>query len=250
MSKPLYLRGFWTDDKLQFDADGHPKKAYKTGSFTVSGFDPEKVSLSGDKLKIDGERFGLEFTPEGDAQKYPIPESAKRDASKEQVHIEIEGVSGGDFGKALDAIFARDLAELTPSLPSYWQGFAKQHFGAPTGDESVKPEAAKTEQKTTGSSQDRAMHVGGSVTPPKVLHSVEPSFTPTARLLKMSGNVQVYLWCETDGTPSHLRLMKPVGLGLDEAAIEAVSKYNFLPAMQNGKPVKVDLYIDVNFQIF
>src|ERR1700677_1446165 len=53
MSKSLYLRGFWTDDKLAFDATGQPKKTYKTGSFTVSGFDPESVTLSGDKLKID-----------------------------------------------------------------------------------------------------------------------------------------------------------------------------------------------------
>jgi hypothetical protein len=41
-----------------------------------------------------------------------------------------------------------------------------------------------------------------------------------------------------------------VGMGLDEKAVEAVRQYKFKPALQNGKPVPVDLYIDVNFQIF
>jgi len=257
MSKPLYLRGFWTDDKLQFDADGHPKKTYQTGSFAVSGFDAEKVSLAGNKLKIDGERFGLEFTPEGEAQRYPIPESSKRDAPKEQVHIEIEGVKGGEFGRALDAIFANDLAELTPSLPPYWQRFAASHFRPPPAVVIVqhdlvkmKPNVAVQPMGAPRDSESRPMHVGAGVTPPKVVYSVNPDFTTAARHLKMGGMTEVYLWVGADGTPSHLAIVRAVGLGLDEEAIAAVSKYKFAPAMLNGKPVKVDINMDVTFQIF
>jgi protein TonB len=47
-----------------------------------------------------------------------------------------------------------------------------------------------------------------------------------------------------------VRVVRGVGMGLDEKAVEAVRQYKFKPAMQNGKPVPVDLYIDVNFQIF
>ncbi len=39
-------------------------------------------------------------------------------------------------------------------------------------------------------------------------------------------------------------------MGLDEKAVEAVQQYKFRPAMQNGKPVQVDLNVEVNFQIF
>ena len=52
-----------------------------------------------------------------------------------------------------------------------------------------------------------------------------------------------------DGTPSHLSLVKPEGLGLDEQALYAVSKYRFKPATKDGKPVTTDLYVDVNFQL-
>ena len=94
------------------------------------------------------------------------------------------------------------------------------------------------------------MHIGGGVSKPVVLYSVEPEFSEEARKAKFSGNVEVYLWVDEDGKPSHIRVVRGVGMGLDDKAVEAVRKYKFKPAMKDGKPVKVDLYIDVNFQIF
>jgi len=93
-------------------------------------------------------------------------------------------------------------------------------------------------------------HIGGGISAPSVLHQVEPEFSEEARKAKFSGNVEVYLWVDEQGNPSHVRVARGVGMGLDEKAVEAVRQYKFKPAMQNGKPVKVDLYIDVNFQIF
>jgi protein TonB len=94
------------------------------------------------------------------------------------------------------------------------------------------------------------MHVGGSVHPPSVIFQVDPEFSEEARKAKFSGNVQVYLVVDANGNPSHVRVVRGVGMGLDEKAVEAVRQYKFKPAMNNGKPVAVDLYIDVNFQIF
>jgi len=94
------------------------------------------------------------------------------------------------------------------------------------------------------------VHIGGSVKAPVLTYSPDPEFSEEARKAKFSGNVQVYLWVDEQGNPSHVRVIRGVGMGLDEKAVEAVRQYKFKPAMQNGKPVKVDLYIDVNFQIF
>lgn len=101
-----------------------------------------------------------------------------------------------------------------------------------------------------GNTGGGVMHIGGSVRAPSVIFSVEPEFSEEARKAKFSGNVQVYLWVDEQGNPSHVKVVRGVGMGLDEKAVEAVRQYKFKPAMQNGKPVKVDLYIDVNFQIF
>ena len=94
------------------------------------------------------------------------------------------------------------------------------------------------------------MHIGGLVQAPSLLYSIEPEFSEEARKAKFSGNVQVYLWVDEHGMPSHVRVVRGVGMGLDEKAVEAVRQYKFKPATRDGKPVKVDLYVDVNFNIF
>jgi protein TonB len=94
------------------------------------------------------------------------------------------------------------------------------------------------------------MHVGGGVRPPTVLFQADPEFSEEARKAKFSGNVEVYLIVDEKGNPTRIRIARGVGMGLDEKAIEAVRQYKFKPATKDGKPVAVDLYIDVNFQIF
>ncbi len=94
------------------------------------------------------------------------------------------------------------------------------------------------------------MRVGGGVSAPSVLTSVDPEFSEEARKAKFQGNVLIGLWVGTDGKPSHVRVIRGVGMGLDEKAVEAVQQYRFRPAMKDGKPVLVELNIEVNFQIF
>jgi periplasmic protein TonB len=93
-------------------------------------------------------------------------------------------------------------------------------------------------------------HVGGGVSAPVPIYTVEPEFSEEARKAKFAGVVVVYLQVGADGLPSHVRPYKGVGMGLDDKAVEAVRQYRFKPAMENGKPVPVEMYVEVNFQIF
>jgi protein TonB len=92
--------------------------------------------------------------------------------------------------------------------------------------------------------------IGGGVSAPVLIFQVEPEFSEEARKAKVAGNVLVNLWVDTNGNPSHVRVIRGVGMGLDEKAVEAVRQYKFKPAMENGKPVLVELNVEVNFQIF
>jgi periplasmic protein TonB len=92
-------------------------------------------------------------------------------------------------------------------------------------------------------------HPGGGISAPQVLFQPEPEFSEEARRAKVSGNVEVYLWVDEHGNPSHVRVVRGIGMGLDEKAVEAVRQYRFKPAMENGKPVTVEMYVDVVFQI-
>jgi TonB family protein len=248
IGKPLYLRGLWAYDDLKFDVDGKPLGGYAAEPFTEAGIDVTAVKLQSDGLRIEGQRMALEFQRNGTMMRAPF----KAKHYKGHITVEVKAAPGTDFGKALDAVFAPDLWSLIPSLPIYWQSYAQKNFLA---EEAGSPEteadiARSSARETIESTADRPLHIGGSLLPPKVLKSVEPRFTDAARALKFSGNVQVYLWVAEDGSVSHVRISKPAGLGLDEAAVAAVQQYTFTPATLNGKAVKVDLYIDVNFQIF
>ncbi|NYF80673.1 energy transducer TonB [Granulicella arctica] len=92
--------------------------------------------------------------------------------------------------------------------------------------------------------------IGGGVSAPVLVYSVEPEFSEEARKAKVAGNVLVNLWVDTSGRPTHVRVIRGVGMGLDEKAREAVLQYKFKPALENGKPVLVELNVEVNFQIF
>jgi TonB family protein len=93
-------------------------------------------------------------------------------------------------------------------------------------------------------------HVGGGVSAPVVTYSVDPEYSDEARRAKYSGIVIVSLIVDAQGLPVHVHLARPLGMGLDERAIEAVRQYKFAPAMYQGKPVPVQVQIEVNFQIY
>lgn len=91
--------------------------------------------------------------------------------------------------------------------------------------------------------------VGGGVSKPVLLFEPDAEFSEEARKAKFSGNVEVHCVVDETGHTSRINVTRGVGLGLDEKAVEAVRQYRFKPAMKDGKPVKVDVYISVDFQI-
>jgi protein TonB len=92
--------------------------------------------------------------------------------------------------------------------------------------------------------------IGGGVSAPILIYQVDADFSEEARKAKFSGNVVVNLWVDQNGMPSHVHVIRGVGMGLDEKAVEAVRQYKFKPAMENGKPVTVEMNVEVNFQIY
>ena len=92
--------------------------------------------------------------------------------------------------------------------------------------------------------------IGGGVSAPVVLFAPEPEFSEEARKAKVAGNVLVYLQVDAAGRPTHVRVLRGIGLGLDQKALEAVRLYRFKPAIEGGHPVAVEMNVEVSFQIF
>ncbi len=94
-----------------------------------------------------------------------------------------------------------------------------------------------------------ALKAGGDVTKPELLHKVEPEYSEEARKAKHSGTVVLYIEVDTTGHATNIRVIRSLGLGLDEKAVEAVKKWIFAPGKKAGKPVTVQATVEVNFRL-
>jgi TonB family protein len=77
---------------------------------------------------------------------------------------------------------------------------------------------------------------------------VNPEYTKEAQDSKFQGTVVLWLIVGEDGLPHDIRVQREVGHGLDQKAIEAVSKWRFRPGTKDGKPVPVEVNVEVNFR--
>jgi periplasmic protein TonB len=91
--------------------------------------------------------------------------------------------------------------------------------------------------------------VGGGVSAPSVLYKVDPEYSEEARKAKYSGTVLISLIVDANGKAQNIRVVRSLGLGLDEKAMEAVAKWKFKPGMKGGLPVAVQATIEVNFRL-
>ena len=53
-----------------------------------------------------------------------------------------------------------------------------------------------------------------------------------------------------DGRPRDIRVVRTLGVGLDQKAIEAVKEWRFEPAMLDGRAVPVEVNIEVTFHLY
>ena len=93
-------------------------------------------------------------------------------------------------------------------------------------------------------------HVGGGVAAPQLVYSVDPEFSDEARRAKYQGICVVSLIVDAQGNPQRVQVIRHLGMGLDEKAVEAVRQYKFKPATLQGKAVPVEVNIEVNFRIY
>ena len=93
-------------------------------------------------------------------------------------------------------------------------------------------------------------HVGGGVSAPTVIYAPEAEFSDEARRAKHEGECVVSLIVDAQGNPQRVQVVRHLGMGLDEKALEAVRQYKFKPAMLQGKPVPVEMDVVVDFRIY
>jgi TonB family protein len=92
--------------------------------------------------------------------------------------------------------------------------------------------------------------VGGGISAPQAVSTPDPEYTEEARRAKTQGTCILWLIVDAEGHPRDIRIVRGLGFGLDTKAIEAVKQWRFEPALKDGKPVNVQISVEVGFRLY
>jgi TonB family protein len=199
-------------------------------SFDTAAQEPaDKQQL---KQKLDAEqrekqkRTVLELMQQADALK----EKIQRAPQSERAAIE---------SRLLEV--QRNLEEHKRMLEQY--AVAKERLALSDPAVDVARQHAVTEMLET------AQRLEGKNLKARLIYHVEPDYPADAREKKIEGSVVIGFTVNHEGIPQNMQVKKPLYPSLDQAAVQAVSKWRFEPAMKNGELVSMWLEAQVNFNL-
>ena len=155
---------------------------------------------------------------------------------KEQVRLEVRAARVKDD---------RVLGEVRTKIPFPVE--LQRLAELPPPKLSADSEANSDAASTPPESVPRAGKAG--VGYPECVRCEDPTFTPEARAAKYEARVMLRLLVTQEGNAVNVRVEKGAQYGLTEAALKAVRKWKFKPALHNGKPVPVEIQIEVTFRL-
>jgi TonB family protein len=171
----------------------------------------------------------------------------------------------------LGRIFALKTEEFLDSLPDFWRAYLVDHHFSYDAFQKKEaqyrwseevPKANKPIQDVPSESTKDPKHEdshelatypigpGSGVKAPKPKYTPEPDFSEIAKYEENQGTVVVNVIVGTDGNVHNVRLLRPLGMGLDENAQSTVQTWRFQPAIRNGQPVAVEMNIEIAFDLF
>lgn len=83
----------------------------------------------------------------------------------------------------------------------------------------------------------------------RLVHKAEPQYTKEAQAAKIEGDVSLTLTIGADGVPSDIKVVRGLGMGLDEKAVECLQQWRFKPATSHGEPVSAKATVVINFRL-
>jgi TonB family protein len=92
--------------------------------------------------------------------------------------------------------------------------------------------------------------VGGGIAAPQPMSTPDPEYTEAARNAKTQGTCVLWLIVDEQGRPRDIHVVRGLGFGLDQKAIDAVKQWRFQPALKDGRAVSVQIRVEVGFRLY
>ncbi len=100
-------------------------------------------------------------------------------------------------------------------------------------------------------SEEVIYSIGNSIRPPVAIHQPIPAYTPEAKEAKIEGTVILQVVIRKDGIVGDVKVLRGLGHGLDEAAVNAVTReWRFRPGTLDGQPVNVRANVEISFRLY
>ncbi|HLE61000.1 MAG TPA: TonB family protein [Thermoanaerobaculaceae bacterium] len=93
------------------------------------------------------------------------------------------------------------------------------------------------------------IRIGGEVVPPELINKVQPVYPEIARKARVQGVVIVEAIIDKQGNVTEGRVLRGLPMGVSEAAVAAIGRWKYKPAILNGRPVAVYLTVTVTFTL-
>jgi TonB family protein len=234
VGRALTLRGLYLANDLSFDAAGRVSGASKTGDWTLAGVNVLKVERRGPKtIELDGVRVAIRYNTDN----HQFERHPQNDEKMKLLVADPGGLPG--WNAAVDKIFAQGIDPgLQRAMPPFWQHYFNPALAWP--QDTLTGQTIYSLFGQPGQAKD--------VTPPTVLHKTDSKMTSFAEHDKVHGVLQLRMVIDTQGVPRRIAIVRPIGYGLDELAVEAVTKWQFRPGMRSGQPVAVEMLLNYDFE--
>lgn len=236
--KSLILRNFYTENDLTYDQRGTLQDHAFKGSWTLASMKLSRIAIVPDGITIDADRMGTVYggkigTAKGDIHELgKMPKAHLVNLGKVKIHVE-KKIEDGDTVTAIrpifESIFVRPDEDLRPMLPDYWEG-------------DIKTEDSRASEPTPEKLPSKV------VKPPRVVYSPDPTYTREASKFGLEGTSVLTIVVNPNGTADRIVIVRPLGLGLDEQAVDIIRRWKFQPATKEGQPVSVRVTIEVSFR--
>lgn len=225
-------------------SENNPKRSEKMETF-VEEFRktlPRHQSLGSSELSFDRDINLNNFSGKRYFVKFYNGAKGVVDFYMTNKHVYIVEAAGGD--------------ESNPSI--------RQFFGSLSLDENVTGKKDSTKDILSIASvtaptglQSSANQVTGQIFSPKevtqkafAVSRPEPFYTEEARRKQLTGTVVLKAVLSSSGKVANIEVLKELGNGLTEKALEAAGKMKFIPAMKDGKFVSQYIQIEYNFNLY
>jgi TonB family protein len=173
------------------------------------------------------------------------------------IEVKLDGIARDEakIKQLLGHVFLTSNEALFDLVPEPWRSFPgtgvvdNQTAKKPLSKPSQPVPAPAVPQNTASTEKGVAdpIRVELGLVEGNLYKMVPPKYPPVAKAAKLQGEVVFNAVINREGMLTRVRVLRPLGLGMEESALEAMRKWRYHPYLLNGEPVEVQTVITVKY---